>query len=55
MSCPIGSMFRANPTWSFPYSYEANDNRFNENSGFRPGMSFSPICVDAFDVLYREG
>jgi peptidoglycan/xylan/chitin deacetylase (PgdA/CDA1 family) len=38
-----------------PYSYEANDNRFNENSGFSTGDDFSHYHRDAFDVLYREG
>jgi allantoinase len=38
-----------------PYSYEANDNRFNENSGFSTGDDFFTYLRDAFDVLYREG
>jgi allantoinase len=38
-----------------PYSYEANDNRFNENSGFSTGDDFFVYLRDAFDVLYREG
>lgn len=38
-----------------PYSYEANDNRFNENSGFATGDDFFAYTRDAFDVLYREG
>jgi allantoinase len=38
-----------------PYSYEANDNRFNENSGFSTGDDFFSYLRDAFDVLYREG
>jgi allantoinase len=38
-----------------PYSYEANDNRFNENSGFSTGQDFFEYMRDAFDVLYREG
>jgi allantoinase len=38
-----------------PYSYEANDNRFNENSGFSTGDHFFAYLRDAFDVLYREG
>lgn len=38
-----------------PYSYEANDNRFNENSGFSTGDDFFTYMRDAFDVLYREG
>jgi allantoinase len=38
-----------------PYSYEANDNRFNENSGFSTGDDFFQYMRDAFDLLYREG
>jgi allantoinase len=38
-----------------PYSYEANDNRFNENSGFSTGDDFFNYIRDAFDLLYREG
>ncbi|MBV8827568.1 MAG: polysaccharide deacetylase family protein [Hyphomicrobiales bacterium] len=37
------------------YSYEANDNRFNENSGFSTGDDFFLYMRDAFDLLYREG
>ena len=38
-----------------PYSYETNDNRFNENSGFATAEQFFIYMRDAFDVLYREG
>ena len=38
-----------------PYSYEANDNRFNENSGFSTADDFFTYMRAAFDVLYREG
>jgi peptidoglycan/xylan/chitin deacetylase (PgdA/CDA1 family) len=38
-----------------PYSYESNDNRFNENSGFSTGEQFFTYMRDAFDVLYAEG
>jgi allantoinase len=43
------------PHLVIPYSYEANDNRFNENSGFSTGDDFFIYMRDAFDVLYREG
>lgn len=43
------------PHLVIPYSYEANDNRFNENSGFSTGADFFNYMRDAFDVLYREG
>ncbi|MBB3899234.1 polysaccharide deacetylase family protein [Roseococcus suduntuyensis] len=38
-----------------PYSYEANDNRFNENSGFSTAGQFFEYMRDAFDTLYLEG
>jgi allantoinase len=43
------------PHLVIPYSYEANDNRFNENSGFSTADDFFTYLRDAFDVLYREG
>jgi peptidoglycan/xylan/chitin deacetylase (PgdA/CDA1 family) len=43
------------PHLVIPYSYEANDNRFNENSGFSTGDDFFKYIRDAFDLLYREG
>ncbi len=38
-----------------PYSYETNDNRFNENSGFSTAGDFFEYLRDAFDLLRREG
>lgn len=43
------------PHLVIPYSYETNDNRFNENAGFSTGDHFFHYMRDAFDVLYREG
>jgi putative urate catabolism protein len=43
------------PHLVIPYSYETNDNRFNENSGFATADQFFVYMRDAFDVLYREG
>ncbi|WP_424138486.1 polysaccharide deacetylase family protein [Roseomonas chloroacetimidivorans] len=43
------------PHLVIPYSYEANDNRFNENSGFSTAAHFFEYMRDAFDLLYREG
>jgi allantoinase len=43
------------PHLVIPYSYEANDNRFNENSGFATGDHFFTYMRDAFDLLRREG
>jgi peptidoglycan/xylan/chitin deacetylase (PgdA/CDA1 family) len=47
--------FGGQPHLVIPYSYEANDNRFNENSGFSTGDDFFEYMRDAFDVLRREG
>ncbi|MBS7539172.1 polysaccharide deacetylase family protein [Ancylobacter lacus] len=38
-----------------PYSFETNDNRFNENSGFSSGDDFARYMCDCFDVMYAEG
>ena len=38
------------PHLVIPYSYEANDNRFNENSGFSTGEHFFTYLRDAFDL-----
>ncbi|MET0219483.1 MAG: polysaccharide deacetylase family protein [Tardiphaga sp.] len=43
------------PHLVIPYSYEANDNRFNENAGFSTGEQFFTYMRDAFDLLYAEG
>jgi len=43
------------PHLVIPYSYETNDNRFNENSGFATAGQFFEYMRDAFDVMYREG
>jgi len=43
------------PHLVIPYSYETNDNHFNENSGFATAEQFFIYMRDAFDVLYREG
>jgi allantoinase len=38
-----------------PYSYETNDNRFNQNSGFSTADDFFGYMRDCFDLLYEEG
>jgi len=43
------------PHLAIPYSYESNDNRFSENSGFSTADDFYAYMKDAFDVLYAEG
>lgn len=43
------------PHLVIPYSYETNDNRFNENSGFSTADQFSTYMIDAFETLYEEG
>jgi len=43
------------PHLAIPYSYECNDNRFNENRGFNTAEDFFQYLRDTFDVLYVEG
>lgn len=43
------------PHLVIPMSYETNDNRFNEHSGFVTADDFFTYMKDAFDTLYREG
>ena len=43
------------PHLVIPYSFETNDNRFNENRGFATSDDFFTYMRDAFDVLHREG
>ncbi|MYZ49642.1 chitin deacetylase [Rhizobiales bacterium L72] len=45
----------AGPHLVVPYSFETNDNRFNENTGFSTAQHFFEYMRDAFDLLYREG
>jgi hypothetical protein len=45
----------ARPHLVIPYSYETNDNRFNENAGFATSDDFVRYMSDTFDVLYAEG
>jgi allantoinase len=52
---PYWLMIDTKPHLIIPYSYEANDNRFNQNSGFSTGEHFCTYMRDAFDVLRREG
>ena len=52
---PYWLQISGRPHLVIPYSYEANDNRFNENSGFSTGDDFFTYTRDAFDVLYGEG
>jgi allantoinase len=38
-----------------PYSYETNDNRFDQNNGFSTGDDFARYLIDCFDLMYEEG
>jgi allantoinase len=38
-----------------PYSYETNDNRFDQNNGFSTADAFARYLVDCFDLMYEEG
>ncbi len=43
------------PYLVIPYSFETNDNRFDENRGFSTAADFATYMIDAFDTLYAEG
>jgi peptidoglycan/xylan/chitin deacetylase (PgdA/CDA1 family) len=49
----VGGLGR--PHLVIPYSYETNDNRFNENAGFATADDYVRYMSDTFDVLYAEG
>ena len=38
-----------------PYSYETNDNRFDQNNGFSTADEFARYMIDCFDLMYEEG
>src|SRR6516165_8655904 len=38
-----------------PYSFETNDNRYDENRGFSTGDDFARYMIDCFEVMYAEG
>jgi putative urate catabolism protein len=38
-----------------PYSFETNDNRFDQNHGFATAEDFARYFIDCFDLLYAEG
>jgi allantoinase len=38
-----------------PYSFETNDNRFDQNWGFASGDDFARYMIDCFEILYAEG
>ena len=43
------------PHLVIPYTYEANDNRFDGNAGFSTAGDFFTYMKDTFDTLYSEG
>jgi allantoinase len=38
-----------------PYSFETNDNRFDQNLGFSTGEHFARYMIDCFEVMCGEG
>ncbi len=38
-----------------PFSFETNDNRFDQNNGFSAADEFAKYLSDCFDLLYEEG
>jgi peptidoglycan/xylan/chitin deacetylase (PgdA/CDA1 family) len=43
------------PHLVIPYSFETNDNRFDQNHGFSTGEDFARYMIDCFETLYAEG
>lgn len=43
------------PHLVIPYSYETNDNRFDQNNGFSSAEDFARYMIDTFDLMYAEG
>ena len=52
---PYWVVVEGQPHLVIPYSYETNDNKFNEGRAFKTADDFFVYMRDAFDVLYREG
>jgi peptidoglycan/xylan/chitin deacetylase (PgdA/CDA1 family) len=52
---PYWLLVGGKPHLVVPYSFETNDNRFNENSGFSTGDDFARYMIDCFETLYTEG
>lgn len=52
---PYWRMEAGKPYLVIPYSFETNDNRFDQNSGFSTGDDFARYMCDCFDTLYAEG
>jgi allantoinase len=38
-----------------PFSFETNDNRFDQNNGFSTADDFATYLIDCFNLLYEEG
>lgn len=52
---PYWRLVEGRPHLVIPYSFETNDNRFDQNSGFSTGDDFARYMIDCFDTLYAEG
>ena len=52
---PYWRQVAGKPYLVIPYSFETNDNRFDENRGFSSGDDFAHYMIDCFDTLYAEG
>lgn len=52
---PFWVRYDGRPHLVVPYSFETNDNRFDQNSGFSTADDFARYLIDCFDLLYEEG
>jgi peptidoglycan/xylan/chitin deacetylase (PgdA/CDA1 family) len=52
---PYWRVVSGTPHLVIPYSFETNDNLFDQNRGFSSGDDFARYMSDCFDTLYAEG
>jgi peptidoglycan/xylan/chitin deacetylase (PgdA/CDA1 family) len=52
---PYWRLVSGKPYLVIPYSFETNDNRFDQNRGFSTASDFAEYMIDCFDTLYAEG
>lgn len=52
---PYWRIVTGKPHLVIPYSFETNDNRFDQNHGFSTAAQFADYMIDCFDTLYAEG
>ena len=54
-SCRFGSATANADHLVIPFSFETNDNRFDQNNGFSIADDFAAYLTDCSTLLYEEG